>query len=215
MLFPLQDCIRVRSIPEGVLMPANTSKKARFEELTREVKSCEKCGLCSGAKNKVMGEGDLDSRVVFVGEAPGRKEDETGRPFVGPAGKLLDRLLAGANLSRDKIFITNVVRCRPPGNRRPMTDEVEICSGHLERLLEIIEPNIIAPMGNSAIGYVFERFGVEKSVIGGVHGNAVRVKAIWGDAAVFPLYHPAAAIYNRRLLTELEKDMVELSRLLT
>ena len=161
-----------------------------------------------------MGEGDLDSQVVFVGEAPGRREDETGRPFVGSAGKLLDRLLSGANLSRDRVFITNVVRCRPPGNRRPRREEVEACSGHLEKLLEIIGPGIIAPMGNSAIGHVFERFGVEGSVIGETHGKPIRVEAPWGEVVVFPLYHPAAAIYNRKLLTELERDMLELSRLL-
>jgi DNA polymerase len=161
-----------------------------------------------------MGEGDLDSLVVFVGEAPGRREDETGRPFVGSAGKLLDRLLVGANLSRNGVFITNVVRCRPPGNRRPRREEVEVCSGHLERLLEIIRPEVIAPMGNSAIGHVFERFGVEGSVIGDAHGKPVRVEAPWGKVVIFPLYHPAAAIYNRKLLTELERDMVGLSRLL-
>ena len=193
---------------------AQSSKKTRFEELTREVDSCESCGLCTGVKNRVMGEGDLDSRVVFVGEAPGRREDESGRPFVGSAGKLLDRLLAGSNLTRGRVFITNVVRCRPPENRRPKREEVEACSGHLESLLEIIEPDVIAPMGNSAIGHVFERFGIEGSVIGDVHGKPVRVEAPWGKVVIFPLYHPAAAIYNRKLLTELERDMLELSRLL-
>ena len=191
-----------------------SSKIARFEELRREVDSCGTCGLCTGAKNRVMGEGDLNSRVVFVGEAPGRREDESGRPFVGSAGKLLDRLLLGANMSRDRVFITNVVRCRPPGNRRPKKEEVEACSGHLERLLEIIEPGVIAPMGNSAIGRVFERFTIEGSVIGDTHGKPIKVQAPWGEVVIFPLYHPAAAIYNRKLLGELERDMVELSRLL-
>jgi DNA polymerase len=193
---------------------AQSSKKARFEELTQEVDSCCACGLGAGAKNRVVGEGDLDSRVVFVGEAPGRREDESGRPFVGSAGKLLDRLLADANMSRDRVFITNVVKCRPPGNRRPKREEVEACSGHLERLLEIIVPEVIAPMGNSAIGHVFERFGIEESVIGDAHGKPIRVQALWGEVVIFPLYHPAAAIYNRKLLGELEKDMLRLSRLL-
>lgn len=193
---------------------APTSKMTQFEELTSEVESCRACGLCAGAKNRVMGEGDLNSRVVFIGEAPGRREDETGRPFVGSAGKLLDRLLAGANLSRGGVFITNVVRCRPPGNRRPRREEVEACSGHLERLLEIIRPDIIAPMGNSAIEHVFGRFGVEKSVISAVHGKAYRVETPWGRVVVYPLYHPAAAIYNRELLNGLETDMAGLANLL-
>jgi uracil-DNA glycosylase family 4 len=193
---------------------SQASKKVRFEELIMEVESCRACGLCVGAKNRVMGEGDLDSQVVFVGEAPGRREDETGHPFVGSAGKLLDRLLAEANLSRNGVFITNVVRCRPPRNRRPKREEVEACSGHLERLLEIIKPKVIAPMGNSAIEYIFERFSIKKSVIGDAHGKLYRVEAPWGNVLVYPLFHPAAAIYNRKLLVELQRDMVGLSKLL-
>lgn len=165
-------------------------------------------------KNRVLGEGDLDSRVVFVGEAPGRREDESGRPFVGSAGKLLDKILAKAGLSRGGVFISNVMMCRPPGNRRPRREEVEACSVHLERLLAIIGPRVVAPMGNSAVDFVFERFGVGKGVIGDVHGKAVSMKAPWGDVLIFPLYHPAAAIYNRELLGELEADMVELAGLL-
>ena len=193
---------------------APVSKKTRFEELTREVEPCQACGLCSGAKNRVMGEGDLDSSVVFVGEAPGRREDETGSPFVGSAGKLLDHLLAGVNMSRSDVFITNAIRCRPPGNRKPKKQEVKACSGHLERLLEIIGPEVIVPMGNSAIEHVFERFSLEKCVKGHAHGKACRARASWGEVVVYPLYHPAAAIYNRKLLTELEKDMAGLARLL-
>jgi uracil-DNA glycosylase len=189
--------------------------KARlFEKLVADVAACRSCGLCKGAKNRVNGEGDLDSCAVFVGEAPGRREDESGRPFVGSAGRLLDRLLSGAGLSRRKIFISNVVRCRPPGNRRPKGGEVEACSGHLDRLLGIIEPKVIAPMGNSAIEYIFERYELGGAVIGDVHGKPLEVEAPWGKVVVFPLYHPAAAIYNRKLLVELEADMAALALLL-
>lgn len=192
-----------------------TVDKARlFEELVADVAACRSCGLCERAKNRVNGEGDLDSRVVFVGEAPGRREDYSGRPFVGSAGKLLDKLLSGAGLSRGKLFISNVVRCRPLGNRRPKRGEVEACSGHLERLLGIIEPKIIAPMGNSAIEYIFERYVLGAAVIGDVHGKPREVETPWGKVVVFPLYHPAAAIYNRKLLVELEADMAALARLL-
>ena len=190
------------------------SKKTRFEELARNVESCQACMLCSGVKHRVMGEGALDSRVVFVGEAPGRIEDNTGRPFVGSAGKLLDRLLAKAQLSRADVFITNVVRCRPPGNRRPKRGEAEACSGHLMRLLEIIQPEVIAPMGNSAIEHIFEAYSLDEGVIGDVHGKAYRAWAPWGSVTVYPLYHPAAAIYNRKLLGELEIDMEGLATLL-
>jgi len=185
-----------------------------FAGLVADVASCRACGLCEGVKNRVNGEGDLDSRVVFVGEAPGRREDESGRPFVGSAGKLLNKLLVGAGLSRESVFISNVVRCRPPGNRKPKTSEVEACSGHLDRLLGIIEPRVVAPMGNSAVEHIFEKYGLGDSVIGDVHGKLLRVKARWGEIVVYPLYHPAAAIYNRKLLGELEGDMKRLAALL-
>jgi len=185
-----------------------------FAELVEDVANCHGCGLCDGAKNRVNGEGDLDSRVVFLGEAPGRREDESGRPFVGSAGKLLDRLLAGAGLSRDKVFISNVVRCRPPGNRRPKWSEVEACSWHIERVLGIIAPRVVAPMGNSAVEFLFERYRLGEAVIGDVHGKPVEIEMPWGRVIVFPLYHPAAAIYNRKLLEELEADMRMLAALL-
>jgi len=189
-------------------------KASRFAELVKDVDNCHDCGLCEGAKNRVNGEGDMDSRVVFLGEAPGRREDDSGRPFVGSAGKLLDNLLAGAGINRARIFISNVVRCRPPGNRRPKRSEVEACSHFIERLLEIIAPYVITPMGNSAIKFLFERYGLGEAVIGDVHGKPIKVEMPWGRVLVFPLYHPAAAIYNRKLLEVLEADMKTLVALL-
>jgi DNA polymerase len=189
-------------------------KRELFAGLVADVANCRACGLCEGAKNRVNGEGDLDSHVVFVGEAPGRREDESGRPFVGSAGKLLNRLLAGAGLSREGVFISNVVRCRPPENRKPKGSEVEACSGHLDRLLGIIEPRVVAPMGNSAVEYIFAKYGLGEAVIGDVHGKPQRVKAQWREIVIYPLYHPAAAIYNRKLLGELEEDMKNLAALL-
>jgi uracil-DNA glycosylase family 4 len=187
-------------------------KEELMEALREEVMGCGWCGLCQGASRKVMGEGDLDAAVVLVGEAPGRKEDELGRPFVGSAGKLLDRMLEDAGLTREGVYITNVVNCRPPNNRKPKGAEVEACSGHLERILGIIRPRVVAPMGNSAIEYFFKKFDLKKIKIGDAHGKPVRVRFPWGDAVLFPLYHPAAAIYNRRLLGELEDDVARLKR---
>jgi uracil-DNA glycosylase family 4 len=203
--------ISVGSEPGGTCVA--DVKLRLFEGLSAEVGACKACDLCKGSRNRVMGEGNLNSCVVFVGEAPGRREDETGRPFVGSAGKLLNRLISGTGLNRDEVFISNVVRCRPLGNRRPKRDEVEACSGHLEKLLGIIEPRVIAPMGNSAIEYLFERFKLGVAVIGAVHGKPQEVDAPWGRVVVFPLYHPAAAIYNRGLLRELEVDMSVLAQL--
>jgi len=189
------------------------SKEKLMDALREEITGCDRCELCLGASRKVIGGGDLDAAVVLVGEAPGRKEDEEGRPFVGSAGKLLDRVLRDAGLTREGVYITNVVDCRPPKNRKPKRTEVEACSGHLERLLEIIRPRVVAPMGNSAIEYFFRKLGLKRVSIGDAHGKPLRVRFTWGDAVLFPLYHPAAAIYNRRLLGELEYDIAALKRI--
>ncbi|MCX6643272.1 MAG: uracil-DNA glycosylase [Candidatus Bathyarchaeota archaeon] len=186
------------------------NKQERAEHLRLEVETCRKCGLCTRAKNKVLGEGNLDALIFLVGEAPGRDEDEQGRPFVGSAGKLLNKLLSQAKLLRNDVYIGNVVKRRPQGNRRPIREELEACAPYIEEQLEIIQPKIVAPMGNSALGSVFMRYGLPEAVIGEVHGKSFDISTSWGKAKVFPLYHPAAAIYNRKLLNNLEEDMKRL-----
>jgi len=178
--------------------------------LSEEINQCFACGLCSGAKNRVVGKGPLNANLVLVGEAPGRRENESGYPFVGSAGKLLDSILLKAELTRDQIYITNILKCRPPMNRKPRRDEVKACCSHLEKQLEIIKPKIIAPMGNSATKFFFEKYNIKAEAISEAHGKTKKVEATWGGITLFPLYHPAAAIYNRRLLTELEKDLISL-----
>jgi DNA polymerase len=164
-------------------------------------------------KNVVIGSGSLDADIVLVGEAPGRKEDESGLPFVGSAGKLLDGLLESAGLERESIFIGNILKCRPPGNRRPKKAEVESCEGYLMSQLEIIKPKVIAPMGNSSLAYFQSRFDIGGDVIGDAHGKIFDVETNWGKVKLMPLYHPAAAIYRRHLLGDLEKDMKKLAKL--
>ena len=187
------------------------------EELLRlleiKVLNCKDCVLYEETKKKVMGEGASDSLIFFVGEAPGRKENESGRPFVGSAGKLLDKLLMGAGLSRELVFIGNVIKCRPPNNRRPMKNEISACSTFLENQLTIIQPKIIVPMGKSAMDYIFMKFGIEKKEINQTHGKLFKVETTWGEVLIFPLYHPAAAIYNRKLIVKLQSDMGSLKRL--
>lgn len=156
----------------------------------------------------------MDSPLVLVGEAPGRKEDELGKPFVGSAGKILDSMLEGAGLERSRLFITNVVKCHPPKNRRPLSKEVRACAKHLEALLGIISPRVIAPMGNSSTSYVLGRYGLERSSIGEVHGRSLEAQAPWGRIVIFPLYHPAAVLYNRSLEGELKRDFASLKRVL-
>jgi len=188
-------------------------KTESMNQITAQVRSCANCGLSETRTKVVLGAGTLDAKIVLVGEAPGRKEDESGLPFVGSAGKLLDRLLTSAGLSRDDIFIGNIIKCRPPKNRRPKKSEVAQCEGYMMEQLEIINPAILAPMGNSSLSYFQERFGLEKQVIGDVHGKVVEIEAPWGKIRLFPLYHPAAAIYRRHLLGELEEDMKKLGEL--
>ena len=189
------------------------AKTVSMNQIMAQVRSCAHCGLSEIRTKVVLGEGNLDAKIVLVGEAPGRKEDESGLPFVGSAGKLLDNLLAVAGLVRDDIFIGNIIKCRPPKNRRPKKSEVSHCEGYMMEQLGIIKPEVIAPMGNSSLSYFQERFGLEKQVIGDVHGEVFEIDAPWGKIKLFPLYHPAAAIYRRHLLGELEEDMKKLGEI--
>jgi uracil-DNA glycosylase family 4 len=189
-------------------------KEIKIQKLKEKLYACDDCTLCNQAKNKVLGEGKLDSPIILVGEAPGKNEDEQGKPFVGYAGKLLDELLIKNGLTREKIFITNIIRCRPPKNRKPKENEVKACSSHLEELLNIIQPKVIAPMGNSAIHYFFKKINHEQKVIGEIHGKKLTYNLPYGETILFPLYHPAAAIYNRKLLATLEEDFEKMVKIL-
>jgi DNA polymerase len=185
-----------------------------MDVLAKEIRSCNLCELGLSRKNPVIGEGKLNSPLVLVGEAPGRREDEQGRPFVGSAGKLLDEALKQVCLTRDEVYIVNVLKCRPPGNRRPLRQEVAACSSHLSKQLELIAPRIVAPMGNSATGHMMRLYGLQRKSIGEVHGKEFIVDAPWGEITLFPLYHPAAILYNRTLEKELVEDLEALKSIL-
>ena len=189
------------------------SKTEQMNQITSEARSCLNCALGDHRKNVVLGSGSLDASIVMIGEAPGRKEDESGLPFVGSAGKLLDGLLESSGLSREDIFIGNILKCRPPGNRRPKKAEVGVCESYLTRQLEIIKPKVIAPMGNSALAYFQSKYGLGDEVIGDAHGKVFEIETSWGKVQLVPLYHPAAAIYRRQLLGDLEKDMKRVAKL--
>lgn len=155
---------------------------------------CEPCETCTSF---VPGEGSPTARIVIVGEAPGAKEDAAGRPFVGAAGKILDGLLAEVGIAREDVFITNVVKARPPGNRDPLAGEVAHHWPWLERQLDVIRPQLIVPLGRHAL----KRFAPDAK-IGEVHGT--RIEA--GGRVLFPLYHPAASLHNPRLRETLVED---------
>jgi uracil-DNA glycosylase family 4 len=174
-----------------------------LEKIADEVRGCPLCKLARTRKNAVPGEGQLSAKIMFIGEAPGRSEDEKGRPFVGAAGKILDNLLEKAGIERSQVFITNVVKCRPPNNRMPEEDEVAACRPYLERQIALIKPKVICILGRTAYS----------SLLGGSSITANRGKIVKkAGQKYFLTFHPAAAIYNKSLLSKLEADLKKLAK---
>lgn len=198
--------------------PANSpeakEKKAKLEALAKEISTCCKCGLGKTRTNPVPGEVDPDARIVFVGEAPGGDEDACGRPFVGRAGKLLDRIIAAMGLERSDIYICNILKCRPPGNRDPRPDEIAACLPYLHDQLEIIEPEAIIALGAHAAKTLLET----NKPIGQMRGRFHDYYPILGHAPIklMPTYHPAYLLRNysqdnrRRVWEDMKKVMEEL-----
>ncbi len=172
--------------------------------------ACTRCRLADGRTQVVFGAGNPRADLMFVGEAPGFHEDKQGIPFVGQAGKLLDGLLAGVGLERDDVYIANVLKCRPPGNRDPQADEIESCEPHLFRQIELIEPTVIATLGNFATKLLSGRpLGITR-----VHGQEQALTIAGRSVLLYPLYHPAAALYTPAMLKVLEADFARLPALL-
>lgn len=164
----------------------------------------------------VIGEGSLDAPVLFIGEAPGKKEAETGRPFVGASGKVLSEMLADIGLSREDVYITNVVKDRPPDNRDPQRAEIELYAPILRRQLEIIRPKVIATLGRFAMDFIIEEYELPLTgeKISDLHGKPIAMHTEAGDITFIPLYHPAVALYNRNQRKTLEADFQILKRYL-
>jgi uracil-DNA glycosylase len=168
--------------------------------------ACTRCRLAEGRTQVVFGAGNPRADLMFVGEAPGFHEDRQGVPFVGQAGKLLDGLLAGVGLKREDVYIANVLKCRPPGNRDPQADEIESCEPHLFRQIELIEPKVIATLGNFATKLLSGRpLGITR-----VHGQEQELAIAGRSVVLYPLYHPAAALYTPAMLKVLEADFARL-----
>ncbi|HEX4344740.1 MAG TPA: uracil-DNA glycosylase [Solirubrobacteraceae bacterium] len=186
----------------------------RREELTsvfKEARGCTRCPQLASTRTQVVfGAGNADADLMFVGEAPGAKEDERGVPFVGAAGKLLDELLAEVGLARSDVFIANVLKCRPPGNRDPLPVEIDNCQSYLMRQVELIAPRVICTLGNFATKLLRgEPVGISR-----LHGQAEIVTIGSRAVRLYPLYHPAAALYTRSLLETLRADVARLPALL-
>ncbi|HEY4519491.1 MAG TPA: uracil-DNA glycosylase [Candidatus Paceibacterota bacterium] len=163
----------------------------------------------------VLGEGSHTAKIMFIGEAPGRNEAKTGRPFCGAAGRILDDLLASIGMPREDVYITNIVKDRPPENRDPLPVEIELYAPFLDRQIEIIQPNVLATLGRFSMEYIMRKFGLsfELESISNAHGKVYDASASYGPIKIVPLYHPAAAIYNQSLKGTLKKDFQALKKL--
>ncbi|WP_448577679.1 uracil-DNA glycosylase family protein [Thermosphaera sp.] len=175
-------------------------------EIFNEIRNCKKCRLHESRINPVPGEGSLTAKVVLIGEAPGRKEDEVGRPFVGLAGKFLNTLLENTGLKREEVFITNIVKCRPPGNRKPRRDEISQCLGYLSRQLRLLRPRVLILLGNTAAETIYGLAGVEWHGVMRDHGRVFEINVFGVNTLSIPTFHPAAALYNPRLKNTLLED---------
>ncbi|MDO8676833.1 MAG: uracil-DNA glycosylase [Candidatus Azambacteria bacterium] len=169
-------------------------------------------------KNKyfpVIGEGSHNAKIMFIGEAPGKNEAETGRPFCGASGRILDELLASIGVDRKEVYITNVVKDRPPMNRDPLPNEIEFYSPFLDRQIEIIKPEIIATLGRFSMGYIMKKFGLESEhkSISVIHGKVFIAETSYGKIKIIPFYHPAVAVYgtNKEILKKDFQALIKIS----
>ncbi|MGB2787280.1 MAG: uracil-DNA glycosylase [Candidatus Saccharimonadaceae bacterium] len=181
------------------------SKQGLLADLRAEMLAEKVCDeLASQAKQLVMGDGDVNADIVFIGEAPGKKEDELGVPFVGAAGRFLNEMLAVAGMKREDVYITNIVKYRPPDNRDPLPAEKAAFWPYLEKQLQIIDPKVVVTLGRHSMGYF-----LPNSKIGEVHGQPERVRLGGKEIVVVPLYHPAAALYNGGMRQTLIDDFLK------
>ena len=205
-LFCYPDC----NMGETKEIGGNSGAEA-LRALGESVRGCRLCGLCEGRTQVVFGVGNPDAELLFVGEGPGFHEDKQGEPFVGAAGKLLTELLGQIGLTRDDVYIANVVKCRPPDNRDPAPDEIEACSPHLMHQIAIIRPRVVCTLGRFATKLLAD---TELSMTA-VHGKAKQRDIAGVSVVVFPVFHPAAALYTPSNRTVLEQDFAKLQHLLS
>ena len=174
-------------------------------ELYQEIARCQDCELAKHRTKVVPGEGSEDAELLFIGEAPGWNEDQQGRPFVGAAGGFLDKLLDSIGLKREQVYIANVIKCRPPNNRDPLSQEIHACCKWLDRQIEIIQPKMIVTLGRYSLARYFPNEGISK-----VHGKPRKS----GNVIYYPMYHPAAALHQGNLRQTIEADMLRIPQIL-
>ena len=176
-----------------------------LQEIHEEIRACTRCPLHAGRTKAVPGAGPVDAEVMFIGEGPGFHEDQQGLPFVGSSGQFLDELLANAGIDRESVYISNVVKCRPPGNRDPKPEEVAACKPYLDRQIELINPKVIVTLGRHSMARAFPNDKISR-----VHGQPRQV----GEQVYFPMYHPAAALHQPSLRQTVEADFDRLRKML-
>ena len=181
--------------------------KEKMEELSLKIKSCNKCPLYENRKNAVPGEGEWKNRIMLIGEAPGFNEDEQARPFVGRAGRLLEKFLSYINMKREDVFITNVVKCRPPNNRQPEEEEIKICTSlYLDKQIDLIKPKLIICLGNISASYIFRKFGIRFESMNRQHGRVFSISNLSLQTKIIATYHPAAILRNQNLMSIAKAD---------
>ncbi|MEM3648874.1 MAG: uracil-DNA glycosylase [Thermoproteota archaeon] len=183
-----------------------------LEEALKQASRCTRCRLSETRTNVVFGDGDLKASVMLIGEAPGFNEDREGRPFVGQAGKFLnEKLLKTAGLERSSVYVTNVVKCRPPGNREPADDEIEACFPYLSVQIRFIRPRVIVTLGNVATNTLFRKFNIKPASMGSIHGKVFNVNTLsYGSFKLIPSYHPATALYNPGVSEAMVEDWLQI-----
>ncbi|NLO74659.1 MAG: uracil-DNA glycosylase [candidate division WS1 bacterium] len=184
----------------------NSARQSLLDDIAAQVRDCSNCRLCEGRNLAVSGEGPADAPVMFIGEAPGAAEDRQGRPFVGPAGQLLNQLLLGAGLRRPEVFITNIVKCRPPQNREPRPEEITACREYLDGQIAILQPPLICLLGRPATQTLLD----PTLAMGRAHGRLFEREGL----SFMPIYHPAAALHNPNMRAPLEQDFAALATFL-
>ncbi len=177
-----------------------------FKRLEKEIINCRKCSLFKERKRHgflpVIGEGSKKAKIMLIGEAPGFNEAKTGHPFCGRAGEILDILLSSAGIKREDIYITNLLKDRPPSNRAPKKEEIKACGKFLEKQIELIKPKIICPLGNFATAFILKKYGFKTERISKIHGKIISTNSL----KIIPFYHPAVAVYMPKMISVLKND---------
>ncbi len=177
----------------------------KIDDLNKEIRQCTKCRLSESRINALCGEGDLNAKLMLIAQAPGENEDREGKMFIGPSGKVLDELLKMADIDRKEVYMTNLVKCMLPNYRKPKQDEIEACSHYLDKEIELINPEILAPLGYYAVKYIFEKYAIvlpPKAEYHKILGNVF----LSGDTKIIPLQHPASVLYNHSMKDVLIKS---------